>query len=281
MTMKRGFTLIELLVVVGIMSFLGVAATGGYSALQRGMAERSAVAAASSLLRAAKERALVDRSPTVVFFYNRLLTEATDSENAVVVGEAVAVRRAGRISWTDGTYIADEFMDVVGSYDIVSDSDANNRKGMKLWWFGDSQSSMSSMKYSIVADAVVPRWNDVSLQTFGGWAEGDSNGNSNMNYVVYAFRDKGTSSYQATWRAGNGYGFEFATVQLPKNFIFGGSVPKTLGQVMSAGSAYFEGDPDMISDGTIEVQRCRPDATGLPSNPRRVGTATSKEDQTI
>lgn len=279
--MKRGFTLIELLVVVGIMSFLGVAATGGYAALQRGMAERSAVAAVSSLLKAAKERALVDRSPTVVFFYNRLLSEATDNENAVAVGEAVAVRRAGRLSWTDGTYLVDEFMDVVGSYDIVDKDEIADRKGMKLWWFGDSRSSMSSMRYSIVADALVPRWNDIHPQAFDGWADGDTAGNTNMDYVAYAFYDKKTSTHQPTWKAGNGYGFEFATVQLPKNFIFAGAIPKTLGQVLEVTPVYFEGDPASIQDGTVEVQLCRPDASGLPSNPRKVGTASSKENQTI
>ena len=40
--MRRAFTLMELMVVVGIMAFLGVAATGGYNALQRGIAERGA-----------------------------------------------------------------------------------------------------------------------------------------------------------------------------------------------------------------------------------------------
>ena len=275
--MKRAFTLIELLVVVGIMAFLGVAATGGYSALQRGMAERSAVAAASSLLRAAKERALVDRSPTVVFFYNRLLTEATDTDNAVVVGEAVAVRRAGRVSWTDGTYIADEFMDVVGSYDIVDSSEIEKRKGMKLWWFGDTE--MQAMRYSIVSDAVVPRWNDISLQTFGGWEEGNAGGNSNMNYVAYAFYDKKTSTHAATWRVGNGYGFEFATVQLPKNFIFGSNPAKTLGQIIEYRAVYF--DPDNIQDGRIKVRFCRPDASGLPKAVRDAGVASSEENQTI
>lgn len=293
--MKRAFTLIELLVVVGIMAFLGVAATGGYAALQRGMAERSAVAAASSLLRAAKERALVDRSPTAVFFYNRLLTEATDSENAVVVGEAVAVRRAGRITWTDGTYLADEFMDVVGGYDIVDKSEVTDRKGLKLWWFGDDK--MSKMQYSIVADAVVP----ISIggvYTFEGWGNGEDGGNSsdednfrkgnptksgNMNHAVYAFYDTKKSSHSATWQVGNGYGFEFATIQLPKNFIFGNNPATQLGQIVEAKAVYFSGDPSNSgeSDEEVEVQLCRPDASGLPSNPRKVGTASSKEDQTI
>ena len=96
---RAGFTLIELLVVVGIMGMLGVAATGGYAALQRGMEERSAVAVAAALLRSAQERAHVDRLPTVVFCYNRLVKAPTgEDENGVAVGVMTAIRRAGRLS---------------------------------------------------------------------------------------------------------------------------------------------------------------------------------------
>ena len=278
MMMKKGFTLVELMVVVGIMSFLGVAATGGYSALQRGMAERGAVAAASSLLKAAKERALIDRSPTVVFCYNRMLREATDNENAVVAGEAVAVRRAGRVTWSSGKYIVDEFMDVIGSYDVVKDSDVGKRKGMRLWRFDDVR--MTKMQYSIVADAVVPLINDIPLQTYGGWAEGESSGNTNMPYMVYAFQDIGGSSHQpGSWKAGNGYGFEFADVQLPKNFVFGSDIPATVGGISEIKAVYF--DPENPSDDSVEVQFCMPDASGIPRPHHKAGQASSKENQTI
>ena len=80
--MKKAFTLLELLVVVAIMAMLGVASSGGYNALVRGMKERGAVASASALLRSAKERALIDRVPTVVFCYNRMLREAGGTEDA-------------------------------------------------------------------------------------------------------------------------------------------------------------------------------------------------------
>jgi len=276
--MKRGFTLIELMVVVGIMAFLGVAATGGYSALQRGMSERGAVAAVSSLLKAAKERALVDRSPTIVFCYNRLLREATDVDNAVVVGEAVAIRRAGRVTWASGQNIVDEFLDIVGSYDIIDESQVSRRKGMRLWRFDDAR--MSEMKYSIVADAVIPLWNDAQLYTYGGWAEGEANANSNLNHVVYAFRDIGGSTHQASgWKPGNGYGFEFADVQLPKNFIFGTTVPSQLGDVQQVKAFYF--DPESPSDDSVEIQFCMPDASGMPKAHHRAGQASSRENQTI
>ena len=273
--MKRAFTLVELMVVVGIMSFLGVAATGGYSALQRGMAERGAVAAVSSLLKAAKERALVDRAPTVVFCYNRLLRETTDNENAVVVGEAIAVRRSGRITCVEGSYLVDEFMDAVGSYDIIDKGDVGSRKGMRLWKFDDSKNNMKTMRYSTVADALVPL--DLQLRTFGGWGEGDPNGNSNMTHIAYAFYEKG--QHGATWQAGNGYGFEFATVQLPKNFVFEKDVPVNIGDVKDVRAFYF--DPENPEEAAIEIQFCRPDGSGLPKAVHPAGTATSKENQQI
>ena len=74
--MKRAFTLLELLTVVSIMALLGVASSSGYQAMVRGMRERGAVAGASAVLRGAKERACVDRVPTAVFCYNRMLREA-------------------------------------------------------------------------------------------------------------------------------------------------------------------------------------------------------------
>jgi len=276
--MKRAFTLIELMVVVGIMAFLGIAATGGYTALQRGMSERGAVAAASSLLKAAKERALVDRSPTMVFCYNRLLREATDDENAIVAGEMVAVRRAGRVTWASGSYIVDEFADVIGSYDIVDKGEIVQRKSMRLWRFDDTR--MSSMQYSMVADAVTPLWNDVTLSTYGGWAEGDSGGNTNLPHAVYAFNVNRTSSHEPTaWRPGHGYGFEFATVQLPKDFIFGTSVPSKLGDVIQVKAFYF--NPESPSDEQVEIQFCMPNASGLPKAHHRAGHASSKENQNI
>ena len=302
--MKRAFTLMELMVVVGIMSFLGVAATGGYNALQRGMAERGATAVATSLLQAAKERAMVDRSPTMVFCYNRLLREASDDANAIVVGEAVAVRRAGRVSWVQGNYIVDEFADLHNSYDVeTDDSRLQERKGMKLWRFDDAR--MNDMRYSVVADAV--RQLDINGTSYAEWANGgtgESGANgaggsgpnavthpldkdftgtpSTLNIRAYAFFNLNNSAYEpSAWTIGDGYGFEFANVQLPHNFVFGsGSVPSKVGDVSFVKAIYF--DPDQYGNNEdVELYFCRPDAGGNPRPDHRAGTASSKEDTKI
>jgi len=274
--MKRAFTLIELMTVVGIMSFLGVAATGGYNALQRGMAARAATDTAAKLLAAAKERAIVDRVPTVVFCYNRLVREADANNNAIVVGEMVAVRRAGRISKVNGNFLYDEFGDLDRSYDSLDSSqrsELQERKGLALWWFGDSRNSMSSMRYSLVADGVYDD-DDVRGYTYATWADG-SQQSSNLAIRAWAFYDLGTSTHQPTWVAGNGYGLEFQRVQLPNNFIFKTSVPSQVGAISAETSIYFDPEtPDTTQ--SIDVHFCRTDASGNPvPSGQKAGTADS------
>ena len=301
--MRRGFTLIELMVVAGIMAFLGTAAVGGYNAFQRGMAERGATGAASALLKSAKERALVDRTPTMVYCYNRLIREATADENAIVVGEAVAIRRSGRITCVDGDFLVDEFADILGSYDVVDDSKIQERGGIRLWRFDDVQ--MSRADYSVIADAVTPYDpGNNYLQTYEGWAFGEDGNvghdsgvdlstavpksgskvvtkSGGMKCRLYAFRDLGKGTIQAnSWKVGNGYGFEFARVQLPHDFIFDGTIPTRLGDIANVRVMYF--DPERENDEEITVYACQPDASGNPKKSQNpAGKATSKGNTKI
>jgi len=288
--MRRAFTLMELMVVVGIMAFLGLAATNGYNALRRGMAERGAVDAASAILKAARERALVDRVPTAVFCYNRLVREATDDENAVVVGEAVAVRRAGRITMVDGNCLYDEFGDLDSAYDTDNREELAKRKGLRLWRFDDQR--MSEMQYSVVADGVF-RDDDVR-----GWSytpssgsvpddpsltgNGDNYGDGTKAYAKIcgcAFYDLGTSKHAPSggWVAGSGYGFEFQSIRLPDGFIFKRDVPTDIGAVTTPEVFYFDPESTSVTGGgsdSIDIYSCRMLASGFPAPDRKAGTAS-------
>ena len=282
--MRRAFTLMELMVVVGIMAFHGVAATNGYNALQRGMAERGAVDAASALLKAAKERAMVDRVPTAVFCYNRMIREASEDENAVIVGEAVAIRRYGRITCVQGKYLYDEFGDLDSSYDRLTSSqqsELQNRKGMRLWRFDDQD--MAQMQYSVVADAVYDD-NDIGgAFSFMPWGDqlGDNGGSSSSNIEIRAcaFYNLDKSDHEPpSWQVGNGYGFEFQTIRLPDGFVFKNTIPSRVGSVAMAGSFLF--DPANFSaNESIDIWACRADASGVSRPHHKAGTATSSGDK--
>ena len=108
---RKAFTLLELLVVMGIMGMMAVMSVGGYRAMQRGMEERGVMENANHFIRAAYRRAQIDRQPVAVYFWNETLREETDTEPMIVVGKAVAVRRAGRVSRYIDPYLYDEFGD--------------------------------------------------------------------------------------------------------------------------------------------------------------------------
>ena len=274
--MRKGFTLLELLVVVGIMGMLGVAAAGGYSALVRGMNERGAVAAASSLLRAAKERAQVDRTPTVVYCCNRLVKAPTGSDdNGVVVGVMTAVRRAGRISFTTGgNVLYDEFADLDRNYEYEEDEDdVKKGGGFRLYKVGGNS---GQMKYSIVSDRVLRDEEATMVTLFSG----SGNGTGSTNLLMSAFVKTGVpSDYEASWSAGDAYGMEFAEMQLPDGYIFKQEVPSSAGRMAFVEAVAFE--PDGDSTRSIEVWSTKPDASGMPRPFKKAGEATADNDKGV
>lgn len=267
--MRRGFTLLELLTAVAIMAMLGVAASGGYSALVRGMRERSVVASVTSILHAAKERAMIDRVPAVVFCYNRCLRAAggAEEESAVVCGEMVAVRRGGRLTGVDGRKLYDEFGDLDVSYESSDrESDLESGSGLRLFQF--SGGKMSEMRYSVVSDIVYR--NALRVDTF-------TRGRTNLTSAAYYVLRNGKGS--PSWAVGDAYGIEFAELQLPDGFVFAGaSVPTTAGDLSSPEVFFFS--PDETSDDTskqIDIDVMRPDASGRPVRFRSAGSATADD----
>lgn len=264
---SRGFTLLELLVVMGIMSMLGIAATGGYHAMVRGMTERGAVASASAVLRAAKERAQVDRKHIAVFCYNRLLKAPNPSadEPGVVAGVMTAVRRVGRISAVRGDFLYDEFGDLAITYETEEEESLlRRRKGLRLFKL---EGAATAMRYSVVADATfVDDSQIVYLPSTG----------LQTNIVTAAFYNLKRSDHEpSAWKAGDVYGFEFLDIQLPIGFVFGGSIPSEVGRIDV--SRVIDFDPDQDVNETEEIYSTKPDANGMPQRWKKAGTASSDD----
>ena len=249
--MKRAFTLIELLVVIGIMGILGTASVGGYRAMSRGMEEKGVMQNVNSLIRAAYQRAQVDRQPTAIFFWNETIRAATADDNEIVVGHAVAVRRSGRITKVEGNTLYDEFADLNLLYptDDVSSSGGQgggNNKGAG----GVSSSDSSDAWYLYPMDRISASNSQINRSLVAGKASGKQmtliyltdlakKDKDSGNLTVYGFKviDQGGVS----WQPGMAYGFEFANIELPHGYIFESNYKKDLGNpIQEAGVMVFD-----------------------------------------
>ena len=272
--MKRGFTLIELLTVIGIMGLLGTMSVGGYRAMQRGMEERSVMQNVNTLVKAAYERAQIDRQPTAIFFWNETIRGADDDpdENEIVVGHAVAVRRNGRISRKDGDYLVDEFGDLDKTFPKEGDADEGGsgngdtaENTFYLYQLDDLGGKSLELKRSIVAGRVADRSrNEIYLQR--GLAGNGANDDGEIE--AWAFRIEDANGVD--WKTGSAYGMEFAEITLPRNYIFGANYSKNLSQpivelgnpiVCSVGRNSGSGSQGGVS-GSIQVYSLRPDGSG-------------------
>jgi prepilin-type N-terminal cleavage/methylation domain-containing protein len=210
-SLKSAFTLVELLVVIGLMAMLATVSIGGYNAATRGMEERGSKDSVISLVRMAQQRAMIDNVPTAVFFFNqRLSTDASD-DGAFVVGKAVAVRMAGRISYVDGQFISDEFGDWETSYPTVG---ASSDPEMNLYRMRNVNSGINSCRAQVTPYVTAKNRAEYMISC-----------NMNTNVTVYCLEVRGGAS---GWRVGDPYGFEIAELQLPKNYVFGTSVPSNM-----------------------------------------------------
>ena len=272
--MKRGFTLIELLTVIGIMGLLGTISVGGYRAMQRGMEERSVMQNVNTLVKAAYERAQIDRQPTAIFFWNETIRGADDDPDAneIVVGHAAAVRRNGRISRKDGNYLVDEFGDLDKTFPKEGDADEGGsgngdtaENTFYLYQLDNQDGVALKLKRSIVAGRVVDRSrNEIYLQR--GLAGNGANDDGEIE--AWAFKIEDVNG--VTWTTGSSYGMEFAEVTLPRNYIFGANYSKNLSQpivelantiVCKVGRNTGNGAQGGV-EGSIQVYSLRPDGSG-------------------
>lgn len=267
--MRKGFTLVELLVVMSIMGLMGTLAVGGYRAMQRGMEERGVVQNVNQFIRSAYQRAQIDRVPTAVYFWNETLREETDDEPLIVVGKAVAVRRAGRLSFVEGNYLYDEFGDLASRRltldEDEEESESGEREsgstdegnGMYLYYMSDI--SDTSFKRSIVAQST-KKMKLSSIFSMSG-------ASVQIPAYAYVMMDQGG----VTWKTGDAYGFEFAEIQLPHNFIFGSTYSKNVSSPVSgeqvlrfkvSGNSGSGSKQGTVGNDTIVIYSLRPDQSG-------------------
>ncbi len=292
--MKRGFTLIELLVVIGIMGLLGTASVGGYQQMRRGMEEKGVIQDVNTLIRAAYQRAQIDRLPTAVVFWNETLRGDSDveGENMRVVGHAVAIRRAGRITEVSTDFLLDEFGDLELSYQTDDGDDGSSGStdsGMYLYpmdnLFDVEQSS--SIRRSLVETKVYAQKRtpvyltgakaENVLQASGGsGASGAGSGQLN----IYAFKVKDANGVQ--WKQGMAYGMEFAHLVLPDGYFFGSAYSTSSSDpIREAGTLVFDVGRNTGNGMESGTQGGLMSRTSVSISAFRLGSSGSLEPRTI
>ena len=219
---KRAFTLVELLVVVGIMATLATMSIGSYFAIARGMSDRGAIAAATSVISLAQERARIDLVPTVVYFYNELV-QAKDQRTGreqISAGVAIAVRRSGRISRITGDLLCDEFADLDRTYGLAADDSGPSRSDtFRLYRFNSQKMEYSSVYSEVVEDTIGNEAYLVQQPSDRNFRKANGESEDPTEMITYAFKKAGSGG--ANWKVGDAYGYEFARIRLPDNYIFG------------------------------------------------------------
>lgn len=228
----------ELLVVMGLMGFLGTVSIGGYRALQRGMEERGVMENVNSLIRSAYQRAQIDRQPVAVYFWNETLRSRTDSDNEIVAGRAVAVRRYGRITRKQGTFLIDEFADLDQVYQTDEDETGGSAEKSLMYLYPmhslDDIQDSSNLKRSSVRTRVYDKGD---MPNFLSGNKTDWTADERV--PAWAFYVQNANNVD--WKPGMAYGFEFIHLELPHNYIFGSSYSRNVDSpVKGAGTLVFD-----------------------------------------
>lgn len=262
--MRRGFTLVELMVVIGIMAIMGSLTVAGYRQMKRGMEERSVIQNVSEFLNGALQRAQIDRQNVAVYFWNETIKDGGSGDFEVVVGKAVAVRLAGRISKRDGNDLYDEFGDLefrnddfVRELDEFNEDDTTSGGGFST----TSKSSFINLykmsgKGKLNKYIVYETTKNIPEFTID-FVHGIHNGDEPKIKWCYAFEvKKGNSS---DWKAGDAYGFEFADITLPHGYIFGDNYSTNQDQPIEAlDDKTLDIRPDDTTTNGIEIKSLRP-----------------------
>jgi len=251
----RAFTLIELMLVMAIMGLLGTISIGGFRAMRRGMEERRVGDIVTQFVENAYQRAKIDRQPVAVYYWNETRRSEDSDEGLLVVGRAVAVRRAGRITRKDGNYLIDEFGDLRHSVATDDDGEEDNdetelTEGIKMFLYKMNGNGGSGLKNDRFAVSQATRYKGEKIPlmlTDKGWEE--THKNKEAEVAAYGWY----SEEAGKWAVGDAYGFEFAEITLPNNYIFGGD--------------FSEDAKDPIKDAGNPLY-IRPDSSGVSLPPR-------------
>ena len=292
------------------MGLLGTVSVGGYQQMRRGMEEKGVIQDVNTLIRAAYQRAQIDRQPTAVVFWNETLRGESDAggdENMIVVGHAVAVRRSGRITAKVGSMLLDEFADLELSYQTDDGDDGSSGStdaGMYIYPMdnlSDVEQS-SSIRRSLVetkvyAQNVMPVYlsdaKSENISSVGGGkgsSSGSTGGESTGRLKVYGFKIADANG--VNWKQGMAYGVEFAHLVLPHGYFFGSGsaystssdnplreagalafdVGKNIGSGMTSGQ-----QGGLMSRTTIQISAFRLGSTGT-LEPKVIGTSAKPTD---
>ena len=255
---KRAFTLVELLVVMGIIAVMATVSVGSYFAVVRGMTDRGAIAGATSVISLAHNRACMDLSPTVVYFYNELVRAANKNAglDAVFAGVAVAVRRAGRITKVDGDNLFDEFADLNRTYGLMDSPNAPKCETLRLYWFNFNKMEYSSV-YSEAVESYTANEKLITAPSRQDLKSVSGEEDNGRRMYACAFKKKGGYS---GWKVGSAYGYEFARMRLPDNYIFGtqGDLPTANNPIKPLGTTikcYPDTTPSSLESIRITAKR--------------------------
>ncbi len=278
---RRAFTLLELLLVIGIMGLMGTAAIGSYRQMRVGMEERSVMQNVNQFIRAAYQRAQIDRQPVTVYFWNETLREETSSEPPVVVGKAVAIRREGRVTYAQGQYLGDEFGDLRYNRLVLdaedesesssSSASSGSGQGSGVYLYRINGDEGAQKKRSMVSATTVRLSPENEPLLLGGIAS--------VEQYAYEVINAGG----VTWKIGDAYGFEFADIQLPHNYMFGSNWSRSRTSPVSGEttmrfrvSANSGSGANTGTDGasTIDVCALRPGGSGT-AEAKKIGVTES------
>lgn len=270
--MKRGFTLMELLIVIAIMALMGSLTVAGYKQMKRGMQERSVMDNVNQFVRAAYQRAQIDRQNVVVYFWNETIRNETADSFAVVVGKAIAVRQHGRVTFTESDFICDEFGDLEfknvafaspteseEQSSSTSSSAGKKKGGLRLYKVGGSDENRPD--WSIVAE-------ETQLRDGEGVNEDMLLSGTQKLIRLYGFREV-DDTQSSGWKVGDAYGFECGAITLPEGYTFGKNYSTSTSEPIDSQSyqvmLFKPGTPGSNSGSgkdTIEIFNLRPGKGG-------------------